>query len=178
MPPWAPLSPRLLPTYTWNFFKELALESAPSRPSLWKRYVCQLHSRPEDWSIRSKRRQDKFLCYQVVYKRTLNIFHGHQHCQQHRHVTSHSGYQLPIRSMLHSNSTCYWALKATMDLGVFDICFLKFYSHKLGIFAWFHDFIWFHNLIICFCAQNGMCAQEVILILSCYLPHYQIVYVL
>ena len=28
----------------------------------------------EDWSIWSKRRQDKFLCYQVVYKRTLSNF--------------------------------------------------------------------------------------------------------
>ena len=28
----------------------------------------------EDWSIQSKRRQDKFLSYQVVYKRTVSIF--------------------------------------------------------------------------------------------------------
>ena len=37
--------------------------------------MLQSHSRPEeDWSIRSKRQQDKFLCYQVVYKRTVSIF--------------------------------------------------------------------------------------------------------
>ena len=37
-------------------------------PTLWP-------SRPEeDWSIRSKRWQDKFLRYQVVYKRTLSNF--------------------------------------------------------------------------------------------------------
>ena len=28
----------------------------------------------EDLSIRSKRQQDKFLCYQVVYKRTVSNF--------------------------------------------------------------------------------------------------------
>ena len=33
------------------------------------------HSRPEeDWNIRSNRRQDKFLCYQVVYKKTVSNF--------------------------------------------------------------------------------------------------------
>ena len=39
VPPWAPLSLQWSPTYTWNYVEELALESAPSRPRLWKQYV-------------------------------------------------------------------------------------------------------------------------------------------
>ena len=55
----------------------------PDAPVLLRARVA-LRRTEEDWSIRSKRRssirskrrQDKFLCYQVVYKRTLSIFHN------------------------------------------------------------------------------------------------------
>ena len=39
----------------------------PRRTNKLRGSATKLHSRPEeDWSIRSKRRQDNFLCYQVV----------------------------------------------------------------------------------------------------------------
>ena len=38
--------------------------------------VTQLHSHPEeDWSIQSKHWQNKFLCYQVIYKKTATFQH-------------------------------------------------------------------------------------------------------
>ena len=47
----------------------------PRRAYKLRGSATQLHSRlEEDWSIQSKRRQDKFLCYRVVYKRTVSIF--------------------------------------------------------------------------------------------------------
>ena len=46
----------------------------PNMQSLGAHQKCW---REEDWSIRSKRRQGTFLCYQVVYKRTVSIFHDH-----------------------------------------------------------------------------------------------------
>ena len=58
--------------------RETYLADVPRRAYKLRGSATKLHSRPEeDWSIQSKRRQDKFLCYQVVYKRTLNIFHDH-----------------------------------------------------------------------------------------------------
>ena len=47
----------------------------PRRAYKLRGSATQLHSRSEeDWSIRSKRWQDKLLCYRVVYKRILSNF--------------------------------------------------------------------------------------------------------
>ena len=72
-------------------------------------------SRPEeDWSIRSKRRQDKFLCYQVVYKRTLSIFHDTmQFVVAYTMFTEPTSGSSGLASMTWVASDCHWYIHST-----------------------------------------------------------------
>ena len=68
-----------------------------------------LHSRPEeDWSIRSKCRQDKLLCYQVVYKRTLSIFHEWKWEMELVTKTLHDGHSIVVTVVAVASLCAFW----------------------------------------------------------------------